>query len=154
MSTTPLVFHLDSAVNTPLSRQLAAALKDAIVRGTWKPGDVLPPIHALASMARTSAKTARRALEILAENGWTEPRRGVGSMVRDRGVDIRVRGRVLLYVRETGYSYYAAEFAATLDARLRARGYRASVIEAVGRNEKTAVWRLATALKERWRLSY
>lgn len=149
---TPPAFHLDSDDNIPLSRQLVASLKDAIVHGAWKPGDVLPTIHALASMARTSVKTARRALEILAEDGWTEPRRGVGSTVRDRGVDIRIRGQVLLYVRETGYSYYAAEFAATLDARLRARGYRASVIEAVGRNEKTAVGRLATALKERWAL--
>ena len=152
MSTTPFSLSIDQTSGIPLSRQLAVALKDAIVHGAWKPGDVLPTIHALASMARTSVKTARRALEILAKDGWTEPRRGVGSTVRDRGVDIHVRGRVLLYVRETGYSYYAVEFAATLDARLRARGYRVSVIEAIGRSEKTAVGRLASALKERWAL--
>ncbi|MBR2963851.1 MAG: GntR family transcriptional regulator, partial [Lentisphaeria bacterium] len=36
---------------TPRSMRLASALKDSILRGKWKPGDVLPSIREIAAMA-------------------------------------------------------------------------------------------------------
>ena len=65
---------------------------------------------------------------------------------------VREKGRVLFYVRETGYSYYCAEFMATFEKRLSARGYGVSFVCAVARSESSAVRRLKSALKERWSL--
>ena len=38
---------LDSNLAVPLFTQLAAALKEEIARGRWKPGDVLPTVREL-----------------------------------------------------------------------------------------------------------
>ena len=135
-----------------MSMQLAVAVKKLVMHGRLRPGDVLPGIHALAADCGVSAKVSRRALAILAEEGWTKPMRGVGSVVVDRGMAVREKGRVLFYVRETGYSYYCAEFMATLEKRLSARGYGISSVSAVARSESAAVRRLEAALKERWSL--
>ena len=75
-------FTLDSLSNKPLSMQLADALKAAMVRGAWKVGDVLPGIHELAAGCHTSEKVPRLALEMLAKEGWTRSRRGVGPSSR------------------------------------------------------------------------
>ena len=67
---------LDSNLAVPLFMQLAAALKEEIARGRWKPGDVLPTVRELSqNYAQASVKTSRRALEVLAKEGWTKPRR-------------------------------------------------------------------------------
>lgn len=136
----------------PLSMQLAAALKNDIVRGIWKPGDVLPTIRELAqTCAKTSTKTARRALEILAAEGWTMPRRGVGSVVVERGMDVRKKGRILICGYGMGYSYYPMKFTFLLGQRLRTQGY--GIHSIVGkRSDRAELRRLAAILKERWSL--
>ena len=143
---------LDMHRSMPLSMQLAAALKNDIVRGIWKPGDVLPTIRELAqTCAKTSTKTARRALEILAAEGWTMPKRGVGSVVVERGMDVREQGRILICGYGMGYSYYPMKFMFLLGQRLRTQGYGMHSI--VGkRSDRVELRRLAAVLKERWSL--
>jgi len=51
---------LDPLDNTPLSMQLASTVKKAIMRGKYKPGEVLPGIHELATQCNTSVKVDRR----------------------------------------------------------------------------------------------
>ena len=143
---------LDPLDNTPLSMQLAAAVKKSITRGKYKPGEVLPGIHDLAAQCSTSVKVARRALELLAAEGWTHPQRGIGSVIAERGVNMREAGRILMYVRDTGWSYYCAKLVATMSARLRADGYTITTISASGRSEREPCRRLETMLKERWSL--
>ena len=145
-------FRIDPAGDAPLSRQLAAAIRTAIVQGTYRPGDVLPPIRALAPASGSSAKVARRALELLAADGWTRPVRGIGSVVLDRGEDTLTNGRILVYVRQTGYSYYCAELLSVLDRRLLAKGYTVSVVSASGRSETPGCRRFGTRLREKWAL--
>ena len=137
---------------TPPSMRLAATLEKSIARGEWKIGDVLPSIHELAALMNVGVKTARKALDILEAEGWTKPRRGIGSVVVDRGVAAREKGRVLVYVRETGYSYYSAEFLATIGRRLKLHGYSISTVSAVTRTESPAICQFQEALKERWSL--
>lgn len=137
---------------TPRSMRLASALKDSILRGKWKPGDVLPSIREIAAMAGTSVKVSRRALDILSAEGWTRPRRGIGSEVVDRGAAPHEKGRVLIYMRETGYSYYCGVFLSTFERRLRTAGYGVVPIHAAGRSEASAVRHLAAALEEHWSL--
>ena len=92
------------------------------------------------------------ALELLAEEGWTMPRRGVGSVLVDRGIDNRIRGRILVYSRGTGYSYYSAEFMSILDSRLLMSGYKMFVVNAGKRSELAACRAFKNLLKEKWSL--
>lgn len=135
---------------TPPSMLMAATIKKSIVRGEWKVGDVLPSIHELAAMMNVGVKTSRKALDILEAEGWTKPRRGIGSVVVDRGVAVREKGRVLVYVRETGYSYYGAAFLETMRKRLKSRGYSISTVSAMTINDSSAIRQFQEALKERW----
>lgn len=143
---------LDPLDNAPLTMQLAAALKKAIVKGVWKVGDVLPGIHDLAAECNTSERVPRTVLAQLAAEGWVRPRRGVGSVVVDRGENMHEVGRVLMYVRDTGWSYYSAKLVSTLTAHLRTTGYSVATISAGSRSEALACRRLETVLKERWSL--
>ena len=143
---------LDPLDNAPLTMQLAAALKKAIVKGVWKVGDVLPGIHDLAAECNTSERVPRTVLARLAAEGWVRPQRGVGSVVVDRGESMCEVGRVLMYVRDTGWSYYSAKLVSTLTAHLHTAGYSIATISAGSRSEALACRRLETVLKERWSL--
>ena len=143
---------LDPLDNAPLTMQLAAALKKAIVKGVWKVGDVLPGIHDLAAECNTSERVPRTALAQLAAEGWVRPQRGVGSVVVDRGESMREAGRVLMYVRDTGWSYYSAKLVSTMTAQLRTAGYSIATVSAGSRSEASACRRFEPVLKERWSL--
>jgi DNA-binding transcriptional regulator YhcF (GntR family) len=151
------VFSADKRTLNPLERipfymQMAKMLKDDIASGIWKPGDVLPSIKELAEHFHTSAKVPRKALALLAEEGLTVPRRSVGSIVTARGMDRQLKGRILVYSRGTGYSYYCAEFLSTFDSLLLSNGYKVFVINATKRGEQMQCRVLRTMLKEKWAL--
>ncbi|MBQ9740013.1 MAG: GntR family transcriptional regulator, partial [Kiritimatiellae bacterium] len=76
---------LNPEIKKPLAMQLADVLRSGVVHGAWKVGDVLPGIHELAAQCRVSEKVPRKALAILADEGWIDPKRGVGSVVIERG---------------------------------------------------------------------
>ena len=143
---------LDPYSSVPFYMQLAKILKDDIAHGVWKPNDVLPSIKELAERYNTSEKVPRKALAILAEEGWTVPRRSVGSILVDRGIDNMLRGRVLVYSRGTGYSYYCAAFMSILDARLLASGYKTFIVNSDSRSERNACSAFKALLKEKWGL--
>ena len=145
-------FKVDASDGTPLSRQLAADLRLAIIRGQYKPGCALPTIEALSRESGMSFKVARRALELLAADGWTRPVRGVGSVVLDRGDGATANGRVLFYVRQTGYSYYCSAMLSVIDACLFAKGYKTFTVNASERSEGPACLRLKSLLNEKWGL--
>ena len=144
--------ELDRTSRSTLADQLAAVLKNEITRGKYRPGDVLPGIHDLARAANVSEKVPRQALARLAETGWAVPRRGVGSVVADRGCDVAVKGRVLIYTVDTGYSYYCTSLVATLRSKLVRAGYRLLAVSASVKTEKDGCRQLAEMLKERWDL--
>lgn len=143
---------LDRMSKTPLVDQLVMALKYRITRGKYRPGDVLPGIRELADAAGVSEKVPRQALTRLAAEGWSVPRRGVGSVVADRGCDVAVKGRVLIYTVDTGYSYYCTSLVATLRSKLVRAGYRLQAISASVKTEKDGCRQLEEMLKERWDL--
>lgn len=145
-------FRADAKGGAPLSLQLASAIQDAIVRRKLRPGAVLPTIHEWAAACGTGVKAPRHALERLAAGGWARPVRGVGFVVEHRGEDAGANDRVLLYVRQTGFSYYCAGLTSVLDARLTAKGYKPFAVNAWGRSEAPACGRFEALLKERWAL--
>jgi GntR family transcriptional regulator len=68
----------------PLHRQLFLVLHDEIARGAITPGELLPSEQSLCEQFGVSRITVRRALADLADRGYVERRKGVGSFVRER----------------------------------------------------------------------
>ncbi len=72
---------LDRGSGTPLSVQLADALRAATVGGTLRPGDRLPSTRELAVALRVSRTVTAAAYDQLLAEGWADGRRGVGTFV-------------------------------------------------------------------------
>jgi len=82
-----VLLHLNPTSGTPLYRQLANSLQQAIAAGDFKPGDRLPSVRELARTAGVNMLTAAKALQSLETEGLTETRRGVGVFVSVRAVE-------------------------------------------------------------------
>ena len=136
---------LDGLTNAPLTMQLESALKSAIARGLYKPGDVLPSMQDLASECHTSVRVPRTALARLAADGWIVPRRGIGSVVADRRASNRDTKRVLFYVSS---GYYHMKFGFTLSSRLLEAGHDLTIVPRKFRSETMSCRCLASLLKE------
>ena len=74
----------DAASDTPLYLQLVQRLKQAISTGQWRAGDALPSERTLMEQLNISRGTARRALEILEEEGVITRTRGSGTFITPR----------------------------------------------------------------------
>lgn len=71
-------------LKAPLYHQIFLILRDGILAGTFKIGDVLPAEHEVASLYGVSRITARRALTELALAGFVSRARGRGTTVQYR----------------------------------------------------------------------
>jgi len=65
----------------PLYAQLAALLRQRIVRGEWKEGDRLPSHSELTREFAVARVTVRQAINILERDGIVKSRRGPGTFV-------------------------------------------------------------------------
>jgi GntR family transcriptional regulator len=74
----------------PLSVQLANAIRDAILAGTYGPGDALPSERQLAEQHGVSGGTVRAALARLAGEGLISTRHGRGVFVREQATRRKV----------------------------------------------------------------
>lgn len=61
-------------------------LRQAIARGTFRPGSKLPTEAELCEMLGVSRTTVREALRVLEDNGLVTRRQGVGTFVRNRPI--------------------------------------------------------------------
>ncbi|MCP2337941.1 GntR family transcriptional regulator [Actinomadura rupiterrae] len=93
----------------PKYLQIAAHIRDQILRGDLGPGDEVPSERQIAAQWDVSRPTATKALEALRTQGLVESRRGSGTYVLDRyGLHRRARER---YQRasQTGRIYPPSE---------------------------------------------
>jgi GntR family transcriptional regulator len=95
----------------PASRQVAAALRAAIDRGDYQPGDKIPSERSLATTYAVARNTAREAVRLLAESGLVAAEHGRGVFVRSKPRLMRFgQSRYSKKLRdETGVSPYHAE---------------------------------------------
>ena len=66
---------------TPLYVKVAEVMRQRILRGIWKTGELLPTIDALMAEFQVARITVREAVKILESEGLVEPRRGRGTRV-------------------------------------------------------------------------
>lgn len=71
-------FRRDGA---PLYLKVAEVLRQRIMRGIWKPGELLPTLDVLMAEFKVARVTVREAVKILESEGLLEPRRGRGTIV-------------------------------------------------------------------------
>ena len=80
----------------PQYRQVAETLRRRILSGQYREGDTIPPVTELERIFDVSNITIRKALGVLANDGWTTGRRGVGTVVnpppQGQRVEIEVSG--------------------------------------------------------------
>ncbi len=147
-----LRIQLDRSGRVLLSHQLAEWLKSAILQGEYGNGAVLPGARELAAAASVGEKTARRALAALAAEGWTTPKRHVGSVVVRRGLSTMTRYRVLFYTCELYYCYYYDQLLSTVRGSLSSGRPGVSMSSVCSARDANASVQLAESLKERWDL--
>jgi GntR family transcriptional regulator len=78
------LLKIDEKDPTPIYMQLAGKLTAAIAEGQWKAGEALPPERTLVDALGISRVTARRALQVLEEQGAIRRNRGAGTFVTPR----------------------------------------------------------------------
>ena len=145
------LFELDRKSDVPLTDQLLARLKEAIVRGWCRSGDALPGIVELAAAAGVSEKVSRAALRRLSADGWVKTRRHVGSVVLARTGNV-VRWRVLFFSHNPYFCYYTDRLVSDLRTRLMREKGGVSTIAISRCRGKNSYLQLEELLKERWDL--
>ncbi|MDP6563383.1 MAG: GntR family transcriptional regulator [Alphaproteobacteria bacterium] len=65
----------------PQYRQVAETIRRRILSGRYRQGEIIPPAADLEAAFKVSNITIRKALAILANEGWLSGRRGVGTIV-------------------------------------------------------------------------
>ena len=105
-----------------LVSQVVDGLRQGIVGGFYRPGDVVPSYRDLSSMLGVSQIVTKAALRQLAEEGFVVSRPRIGSVVRDR-MEKRWLGHVV-FLSEVGEENYAQMVLSdVLLDRLTAAGY-------------------------------
>ena len=145
-----LPFAVDRSSEMSLTMQMFQGLKKAIVRGVYKPGQMLPGIHEMSEVAGVSEKVSRQALAQLADAGWIVSKRGARSTVADRGKE-RL-GKVLFFNSETGFGFHSSWLVEAIRSRLLRADYKLTAISAYDLKKDGSSRLLSESLKERWDL--
>ena len=74
-------FSIDRSQRGTLARQIADGLRTAIETGSYRPGEILPPVRDLADILGVSMGIAVQAVNRIREEGLISPRPAVGSVV-------------------------------------------------------------------------
>ena len=97
---------IDSKSSTPIFRQIADQLRQAIDSSVYKPGEMLPSLRVMAVDIKVNPNTVQRAYEALEREGVVETRRGVGIFVvsvdrnRMNAAEERLSNQLLTAIRQ------------------------------------------------------
>ena len=105
-----------------LAAQVADGLREAIVGGYYKPGEVVPTSRDLAPMLGVSRIVTIAALEKLCAEGFIVSRPRIGSVVVDRSAK-RWNGHVVLVYEKGDDNYLKTMLASSMQDRLTVEGW-------------------------------
>lgn len=77
-------FHIDPSSGTPIYRQIADQVRQAVASGVLRPGDRLPSVREMAVELAVNPNTIAKAYQELERDGVIETPRGKGSYIADR----------------------------------------------------------------------
>ena len=78
---------ISNSSDKPIYEQITSQIKNMIITGTLKEGDMLPSMRVLAKELRISVITTKRAYEELERDGFTASVTGKGSFVVGKNMD-------------------------------------------------------------------
>lgn len=114
--------NVDPDSPVPPSRQLVAAVLDAIAVGELRPADRLPSVRGLAAQALVNPNTVIKAYRDLEHLGVTEGKNGSGVFVTEAGPDVaksvRLAATLAAYREAAAAALRVGHAAATLQAAL------------------------------------
>jgi DNA-binding transcriptional regulator YhcF (GntR family) len=122
-----VLFSVSREHAQPLTTQLADAVRLAIERGDYKPGDILPGFREIARETGVSMIIVRSAFKRLAAQGLVCLRRGVGTIVmapEARGY----RGHIVIASVEVRENHLISAMTGTLRQSLMMAGYLVSFV--------------------------
>lgn len=117
-----LPFSINRNDSRPLVRQVEDGLREAVLSGYYRPGDVLPSSRDLAPMLGVSRIVTEAALRRMRDEGLVAPRPRIGSVVRVPG-EKQWRGHVVMVCPEGDDNYLQTILAGALRNRLLEEGY-------------------------------
>ena len=107
-ASSPLPFALNRRLRTPLATQLAENLRNAILSGYYKEGDILPSYKQLAGELGVSLRIPREAMSDLVVRGMVNPRPRIGCEVLPQKTK-SWKGRIhVIAPGDTFVTYFAA----------------------------------------------
>ena len=74
----------------PIFEQIIDQIKDYIINGALRPGDLLPPERQLSEMIGVNRHTLREALKVLEYLGVIKGKTGIGTIINNVGQDILI----------------------------------------------------------------
>ena len=77
--------NIDPSSHVPIYLQIADAVRAAVAAGTYRPGEVLPSLRAMALQIHVNPNTVQRAYDELEREGLIYSQRGRGLFVAERG---------------------------------------------------------------------
>ncbi|MEJ5167273.1 MAG: GntR family transcriptional regulator [Thermoanaerobaculia bacterium] len=75
-------FKIDPKKPEPIFLQIANFIKDMIMEGTFKQGDLLPSVRNLAFDLKVNPNTVQKSYKELEREGWVEVLRGEGYLAK------------------------------------------------------------------------
>lgn len=78
------LLRLNLLPGQPIFEQVVFAATKAFVSGEFQPGQPFPSVRALAAELKIHPNTAHKAVQYLIQEGWLEPRPGIGTVVAER----------------------------------------------------------------------
>ena len=84
----PLKIIISNAKGEPIYEQIYKQMKDMIIAGKLKEGDMLPSIRGLAKDLRISVITTKRAYDELEKDGFINSVAGKGSFVAEKNLEM------------------------------------------------------------------
>lgn len=115
-------FKVDRSELGSLSKQMTDGLREAIVSGHFKPGDILPTILEWSHLLGVSIRVPERAVATLVREGLLIAQKGVGCIVNPRKKSVWI-GRVLVVIPDGDHIFYYNVIVGRLRANLSMAGY-------------------------------
>ena len=122
-------FQVDHKLGVDITTQVADGMRQAILSGFYKPGDVLPKILEFKRGLHVSMRVLQPAYRILKKEGLISPRRRLGTVVVGPKADV-FHGRVVIVKAYDICGYHDMVLEGVLSRRLNAAGYAVSSVAA------------------------
>ena len=115
-------FQVDRNLGVNVATQVTDGIREAILTGFYKPGDVLPKIMEFTRGLHVSLRALLPAYRTLKREGLISPRRSIGTVVVGPKADV-FHGRVVIVNQGHTPAYYDAVANEVITRRLSAAGY-------------------------------